>query len=270
MYITVYDYKDYKKFLNDWIGLLPHKGRGQKVHLAQALRCQTPFISHVLSGDYHFSVEQTIDCARWMALDDDQTDYLVRLVLKARAGTRETENFFERQIQRKKSTETELKKRLKIKEGLSEEDQNQYYSSWHYAAVHMALLNPQLQSLAALQNYFQLPLTQLGKIIDFLARTKLVETKPNGKIKNTARKIHLERNSPLIASHHTNWRLHAIDKIKEADRENLHYSSVMSLSAEDYDWVKSKISILLEEIVVKITDSPDEKLAAFCFDWFEL
>lgn len=270
MILSIYDYKDYKTFLNDWLKIQPNKGRGQKVLLAKALRCQTPFISHVLSGDYHFSVEQAVDCAKWLAFDEEATDFLLRLVLKARAGNRETEAFFEKQLQKKRSTQTELKKRLKISSGLSVQDQNQYYSSWHYSALHMALLNPKLQSIAELQKYFQLSSNQINKILDFLVQTKLVEISSNGKVKHVTNQLHLERNSFQIISHHTNWRLHAIEKIKEGGTDNLHYSSVVSMAHKDYDWIKTKISLLLEEVLEKIKPSPDEKLAAISFDCFEI
>lgn len=270
MYISLYDYKDYKKFINDWIRLMPNKGRGQKIHLAEALRCQTPFISHVLSGDYHFSLEQSIDCAKWLALNDEETEYFLQMVFKAKAGTKEAETFFDRQLNKKKTIENDLKKRLKLKEDLSPEDQNQYYTSWHYSAIHMALMNPRLQSLAALQSHFQLPTMTISKIIDFLIKTNLVTTDKNGKLKNTSNLIHLGKNSKNVISHHSNWRLKAIDKIKEAHEENLHYSSVISLSTEDFDWVRSKLTLLLEEIIEKVKESKDEKIAAFNFDWFEI
>lgn len=44
----------------------------------------------------------------------------------------------------------------------------------------------------------------------------------------------------------------------------------MSLSRDDYEWVREKLSTLLEEVVVKIGSSKDEKLASLCFDLFQI
>lgn len=274
-YISIYDYKDYKAFVIDWINLTPSKGRGQRMRLAEAIGCQTPFITHVLSGDYHFSLEQAEACARWMALNEVDTEFFVLLVMQQRSGTKQAAQVFERQLARRRQEENLLKKRLKIKEGLSPEDQIQYYSNWYYAAIHMALLNPRLQTVEALQEYFQLSRIKVLSVIDFLNEKKLIEVVSEGKeqrkktLVKTSR-IHLEKSSPLMAQHHVNWRLKAIDEIKEKNMNCLHYSSVISLSEADFDWIKSKLSLLLEEVADRVKNSPDEKIAALNFDWFEL
>src|SRR4051812_15387235 len=99
-YISVYDYDNYKNYLNKWIELTPNKGRGQRIKLAGAIRCQTPFITHVLTGSYHFSTEQAEACTRWLGLNPTDAEYFVLLVLKQRSSNKETQFFFNQQIQR--------------------------------------------------------------------------------------------------------------------------------------------------------------------------
>lgn len=268
-YISIYDYQDYKIYVTDWIKLSPNNGRGQRIKLADALGCQTPFITHVLAGNYHFSLEQAEACARWIGLSEIDSEFFVLMVLKQRAASKHAEALFDRQIIKRRNEENALKKRLKIKEGLSPEDQLQYYSQWQYAAVHMALLIPQFQNMESLQTYFQMTRAQILQILEFLSEVKLIEITPTGlRVKNPI--IHLEKTSPLLAFHHTNWRLKSIEAIKEKRNDNLHYSSVISLSEDDYQWLKSKISLLLQEVADKIKDSKDEKLGALNFDLFEL
>ncbi len=269
LYISIYDYEDYKKFIVDWIEQGPSKGRGQRIHLAKALSCQTPFITHVLSGDYHFSPEQGAACAKWMGLNDIDSEYLLLLILKQRSATRESTAVFQRQIEKRKNEENLLKKRLKIKEGLTAEDQMQYYSHWYYAAVHMSLMNPKLQTVEALEKYFQLPRPKILSIVDFLIQTQLIELKDQ-RLKVKSPMIHLEKTSPLLAMHHANWRLRTIEAVKDKDTSSLHYTGVVSLSHEDYEWIKSQISLLLEKSIDKLKDSPDEKLALLSFDWFQI
>lgn len=268
-YISIYDYQDYKKYIKDWINLGPNNGRGQRIKLAQAIGCQTPFITHVLTGEYNFGPEQAEACARWIGLSDDDTEFFVLMVLKQRSGSRQAESFFERQLIKRRNEENVLKKRLRIKEGLSPEDQLQYYSQWQYAAIHMAVLNPKLQSIEALQAYFQLPRAQVFSILEFLAEVKLIEIK-SGSIKVISPVIHLEKSSALLVFHHTNLRLKAIEAIKQKNMNNLHYSSVVSLSEADYEWARSKIALLLQELADKIKDSEDEALAVLNFDLFKI
>lgn len=269
MYISIYDYNDYKKFIIDWIELAPSKGRGQRIQLAKALSCQTPFITHVLSGDYHFSSEQGAAAAKWMGLNEVDTEYLLLLILKQRSATQESTAVFSRQIEKRKNEENILKKRLKIKAGLTSEDQIQYYSHWHYAAIHMSILNPKLQTAEALEKYFQLPRAKILSVIDFLIQTHLVELSHH-KLKVKSPMIHLEKTSPLLSMHHTNWRLKAVDAIKDKDASSLHYTGVISLSNADYEWVKSQISLVLEKTIDRVKNSADEKLAVLAFDWHQI
>ena len=66
--------------------------------------------------------------------------------------------------------------------------------------------------------------------IDFLNEKKLIEVVSEGKeqrkktLVKTSR-IHLEKSSPLMAQHHVNWRLKAIDEIKEKGGKMLLFES---------------------------------------------
>ena len=80
--------------------------------------------------------------------------------------------------------------------------------------------------------------------------------------------VHLEKHSPALRQHHTNFRLKAIEQIRETGAEQIHYSGVMSLSKKDFEWVSSQLAQFLEEVGKKLKDSPDEELAILNFDWF--
>ena len=266
---TIYEYKNYKQFVLDWMDKTPQNGRGQRKLLAEALSCQTPFITHVLSGDYHFSLEQAEACSRYIELNESETEFFILLVSKQRAGTKSLENFFAKQISLKCEQNAVLKKRLNINESMSIEDQMTYYSSWHFAGIHMALLIPELQSIDALTKYFNLTSSRVLSIIKFLSEQDLIEKKGNlYKVKKSV--LHLEKDSPFLIQHHSLWRMKAIETIQSSKNENLHYSGIMSLSSDDYEWVREKLASLLQDIVERLKDSKDEKLASICFDLFQI
>lgn len=267
--LVIYEYKNYKKFITEWMDQGANKGRGLRKQLAETVGCQTAYITHVLSGDYHFSLEQAEACARFMGLNESDTEFLLLLVMHQRAATKSLEKILAKQISQKREQQAILKNRVKIKEQLSLEDQAIYYSSWQYAAVHMALLNPALQSFDNLQKYFQFSTGALSSILEFLLRRGFIRQE-KGLYKVTKPVLHLELDSPLLKQHHTHWRLKAIEALAYKNFENLHYSGVISLSQEDYEWVREKLSHLLKDIVEKINSSPDEKLACLTFDWFQV
>jgi uncharacterized protein (TIGR02147 family) len=267
--LSIFEYKDYKKFILDWMDNTPNQGRGQRKLLAEAIGCQTPFITHVLSGDYHLSLEQADACARYLELNELDTEYFILLIQRQRAGTKSLEFFFTKQIAKLIEQNTILKNRVKIKDSMNIEDQMTYYSSWHYPSIHMALLIPELQNIQALTKYFNLPSARIIAVLKFLEEHQLIEKK-NGIFRVKKNMLHLELHSPFLTQHHSLWRQKAIDSIQSGKLENLHYSGVMSLSKDDYDWVREKLSTLLEEVVVRIGTSKDEKLASLCFDLFQI
>ena len=106
-------------------------------------------------------------------------------------------------------------------------------------------------------------------VLQFLIDHQLIEQKGQYyKIKKSI--LHLEKDSPILTQHHTHWRLRAIEAIQTAKLDNLHYSGVMSLSKDDYEWVREKLARLLEDVVVRLGPSKDEKLAALSFDLFQV
>lgn len=269
MKATIYEYKAYKSYILDWMAAAPQQGRGLRKQLAEAIGCQMAFVTHVLSGDYNFSAEQAEACARWIGLDDEASDFFLLLVMYERAGTKGLRNQLQRQISSKRQEQAVLKNRVKIAETLSLEDQMTYYSSWHYAAFHMALMNPNLASIEELQKYFHLPFSKVMKVLEFLATRGFISMAGN-KIKVLKPVLHLELTSPLLKQHHTHWRLRALESVGAREHDSLHYSGVISLSAEDYEWVREKLSYLLKEVIEKLGSSPDEKLACLNFDWFQI
>ena len=266
---SIYEYKSYKQLVLDWIDKTPNHGRGQRKLIAEAIGCQNPFITHVLSGDYHFSPEQAESCARYMGLNDADTEFFILLVLKERSGTKALENLFGKQISLRCEQHSVLKKRLNIKETMTLEDQMIYYSSWHYAAIHIALMIPELQNVNNLARYFNIPLSRILSILQFLNDCNLIEKKGSS-YKITKSVLHLENDSPILTQHHTHWRLRAIEAIQTPKQDNLHYSGVMSLSKDDYEWVRERLASMLEEVVERLIPSKDEKLATLAFDFFQV
>lgn len=266
---SIFEYRSYKQLILDWIERAPHHGRGMRKLLAEAIGCQMAFITHVLSGDYHFSLEQAEACARWMDLSNAESDFFILIVMYERAGTKGLKNNLRRQISEKREQQVVLKKRVNISETLSIEDQLIYYSSWHFAAIHMAIMNPQLRTIEALHKYFQIPALKILKIIEFLVEKGFVINEREF-FKVVKPVLHLEVHSHLMTQHHSHWRLKALESISAKTHESLHYSGVISLSQEDYEWVRERLSLLLKEVIDRLEKSPDEQLACLNFDWFQI
>jgi hypothetical protein len=81
---------------------------------------------------------------------------------------------------------------------------------------------------------------------------------------------YLDSRSPLINLHRRNWRLKALEKVSQQKEADLFYSSVVSLSHEDFVSVRKTLLLEVEKFSKKIEQSEPKKLACINIDWFEV
>ena len=269
MEINVLFFKDYKEFLNEWIQGQPSRGRGVRSALARAAGCQAAYVSQVLSGKQDFGLEQAQAISKHIGLSQDETHCFLLLVQKARAGTRELREYFQSQLDALRQERLLLKNRLGVQSFLEKENQLIYYSSWLYAAIHVITDIPAFQTREAIAEKFSLPLGKVADILEFLEKTGLIVRKDN-RFQMGEGRIHLGSDSALIAKHHANWRMKAIASMDLERPDDLHYSSVVSISEKDSVQIKSAIVAVLKNIKTVIKDSRSEELFSLSFDFFRV
>jgi len=263
---TIFDYRDYKLFLLD-LSRLKGTRSGFKSALARACGCNNAYISNVLGGKANLSLEQAEGVANFLHLSSDENHFFLLLVQQTRAGTRTLRAYFGQQLETLLQVKLNVQKRLGAKEELSVKDQTQYYSSWMYAAIHVALSVPSLaKSPDALANYFNLPPTRVKNVLEFLVRTGMAALK-GGRYGIGPRHIHLGRSSSVIIRHHNNWRLCVLRMIEEENAQNLNYSAVVALSRNDADKVREILLAAVKKSVDLIMSSPEEEVFVLNIDF---
>lgn len=266
---NLYEYTSYKKFLNDLIRTYPAGGRGQRKALAEFIGCQVAYVTHVLSGERDFNLEQAEAAARYFSLSKGETEFFLTLVQENRAATTELRRYFERLLKELREKNSRLKEKLNFKDVMSNEVKMTYYSSWLYSAVHMALTIPGLRTVTALAEKFDVSSSHILEILEFLCKYGLVY-KDNNFYKSKSSLLHLEKDSPLIARHHSNWRLRALTSLDEVQDSNFHYSSVVSVSKKDAVRVREHMMKALVEMTEIIKPSKEEELVSLCLDMFHI
>lgn len=267
---TVFDYRDYKTYINELIASRPEKGRGMKSAIAEAVGCQKAYVSQVLSGDAHFSLEQADSLNQFMGHSPEESHFFFLLVQLARAGKPSLRRYFEDQIRQVNEKRLVIKDRLKIKDTLSREDQATYYSAWYYAAIHIMLGIEKFQTKDALIKHLGLSQKKVTEVLDFLVSLGLARQSSLGRFEIGPTRIHLERDSPMISKHHTNWRMSAIRSLERASENDLHYSVVAGMSDEDAVKIRSMILKYIEETLGVIHASKDEGVHCFALDFFPI
>jgi uncharacterized protein (TIGR02147 family) len=266
---NIFEFKRYKPFLRDQLGKTGAR-TGRKSAFAKAIGCHTAYVSKVLNGDADFSSEQGLSAAQFLELGEEETQYFLLLLQKARAGTRDLKLYTQKQIIQLLERRQNIKRRLQIKQSVSAEAQNRYYSSWHYIAIHMSLTIKRYQTPKAISDYLKIDLHKVDSVLEFLLENGLASLE-NGLYKVGPTQIHLGKESSNIYKHHTNWRMratHALDNISRDD--NLHYSVVYTLSKRDALILKERLVEVIKQNIETIVPSPEE--ATFCntIDFFEL
>jgi uncharacterized protein (TIGR02147 family) len=264
---NIFEFNEYKAYLGSRIQAMPKAGRGFRVEMAEAIQCQKPFVSQVLKGEAQFSLEQAERLNKLLEHDPEQAHYFLLLVQIARAGTASLREFFQSQLDSIKEHRLTLRNRLRSDSVISEESKSKYYSSWIYGAIRVALTIPGLRTRKALAKTFALPEEVLQEALQFLEESGLIE-KQNELYQATALNLHLGNDSSLIARHHTNWRLKALEAVSRAKPSDLHFSGVVSLSTKDVTKIRSVLVDAIERSKEIVKDSPEETLYVICADFF--
>src|SRR3989338_1010700 len=256
---SIFDYKDYKVYLAHVFAV---KGRGQQSRLAQAIHCQTAYVSQVLNGNAHFSLEQAENINHFLDHTKEESHFFLLLIQLARAGTETLKQYFLEHVNDTVKKHLILKNRLTTIETVPREKQVFYYSSWIYATIHVMLSIPEFQTKEAISKYLGLPLSKVSEVLNFLTSIGLAK-KENNHFKIGKKRIHVGHDSPIIFHHHTNWRmaaLRSLDRPENNHSYDLHYSSVVTLSKEDILKIKSHLIKEITEVKNIIKNSEEEVL----------
>ena len=266
---SITGFKDYKTCLI-WLLKNAHEdGRGQRTALATAIGCQPAYLTRVLNGDAHLSLEQIESAARYFMMSEAESEYLIALVGENRAGTESLKAYWRALLEGSREKCGELKGRLDLKDCLSESEILTYYGSWHFSAVHILTSIPSKQSVSSIGKYLSLSENTVRQALDFLVKAGLVE-QTAGRFTITSRDIFLGRKNPMTARHHINWKLKSIESLNSPDPNALHYTGVITMASEDVQKMKELILRSIEKARALVQQSGEDILACYNFEFFEV
>ncbi len=266
---TVFNFKNFRQFIRYSFSLKSKNGFGQAAKLAKLMSVNSTFISQVLNHDKPLSSEQAIIAAQFLNLNEIETNYFVLLVQKDRSGTKDYREYLEKQLQRLREQSNELVNRVQHNTQISEEQRSVYYSDWVYSAIRLSAFLPSLDSPERIAEYLNLPVLKVKEVIQFLLNSNLLILN-NGKLSNGIRSTHLDGKSPWIKAHHSNWRHKAIHEITYGDPKSMHYTSPMTLSANDAEKIREVLIKAINHVDDILKPSPSEELYCLNMDWFRV
>ncbi len=263
-----YSFDNYREVLKKFLNA-DEKMRGMQARLSECLRCQSPFISHVLAGRNDFSLEQAEAAARFFSFSDDETEYFLELLSFNRAATVDLKTHFRKKLDRLRKEHFELQKRVKLDQKISFEEQARYYQSWEVAAIHIAVTIPQLQYPHKISEKLGIKETKVTKILQFLESKNFVK-KSGTRYLPQNYQLHLGKSSPFLYQHHRNWRLASIDYLDTSYPNDVRYSGTFSCSKKDLPWFQEELTLLIQKFLERAKVSSEEHLCGLCLDFFRM
>lgn len=267
--LCIFDFDHYKDFIAHHF--TTNSGlSGMKTSLARAINCQPPYLSKVLNGSAHLSLEQANAASVFWGLNEQESLYFLLLVIKDRSATKQLTKQIQNQLDKILEKELRISNRIETKKtSMSAEDKATYYSLWYFAAIHMATAVPTLNNAVKISQRLQLPLNIVNEALGFLLSCNLIKFE-KGKYMICESSVHLPHNSNLVNRHHLNWRVRALSNMEAAKENQMHYSSVVAMSSEDIKNLRRIFLEAIERARTVIRDSEEQDIVCYSVDIFNV
>jgi uncharacterized protein (TIGR02147 family) len=266
--MSIFEYKNYKKYVNDRVESMPKKGHGQYRKMSNFLAVNSVNVSQVFKGNRDLSIEQACELCEFFGFSDLEGQYFVALVEFERAGTHKLKKMIQVRLNEFAEKSQDLKSRIRQEKQLSEEAKSTFYSNWYYSGIRLLSGIDGYNDVDRISEYFGLPITTVRRVIDFLLQYGLCVER-NGKINMGPSSTHLEASSPLVSRHHMNWRLRGMENMEGIESSELFLTMPCSLDAKNLKLIRKELVDSIERITNLIDSAPSEELACLNIDLFK-
>lgn len=266
--MKIFEYRDYKKFLIEWIKEQPKGGRGQLKKMADGLRVSTTLMSQIISGDKHLSMELAAEVCDYLGMQEKEAEYFILLVEYQRAGAFKLQKIFKNKIEREQKIAAQLQNRIKANKELTSEEKMEFYSSWMYSGIRILSAIPEYSDVESISKKLKLPTNIVAKIVSFLLDHGLCK-KENNQITYGPQKTHVGASSPFVNKHHQNWRHQGIYTMDFGRESDLFYTSPMAISQEVAEQIRIMLPSFIEQVMGLANPSESETVRCLNIDWFE-
>ncbi len=265
----IFKINNYREIISMKIKEMPNGGRGQMSEISRYIGVHTTYISQVLKEVKELSLDQMTLVCDYFSFNELETDYALTLLNFNRAGHFKTKKIFEKKLQALRKDALKIKKHIRTDKELNDSEKAIFYSSWQYTSIRQITALPNINTAKDIAQYLSLPIAEVIEKITFLIKVGLLEEK-RGKLSTGISSTHLDANSPLVNTHHKNWRIKAIESFDQPRENDLHYSSPMTLSEEDANEIRKILLKSVTNVKGIVDPSPSEKHYCINIDWFEL
>lgn len=265
--MDVFEFDDYRELVRTHIASKPKNGFGQLSRLARHLGVNATFVSQILAGTKNLSEEQAHKTSEFLELTEPETLFFLLLVQRERAGTRELKALYEKQIHERRRSARQVRGRITTEIELSATEQAVYYSDWLYTAVHTLSSIERFATVEAIAETLGISRARISAVATWLIEHGLCLTKGD-RIAVGPRSTYVDRDSPLAARHHANWRLKAIERMQQPRAEDFFFTAPFSISVSDYQRIRDELSRMAAKVARTVEKTDPEVMATISIDLF--
>ena len=269
MNVNIYNYTLYRDYLKAELGDKKVR-RGVKSRLARAIPCQLSYLSQVLKKSSHFSLEQGLRIATFLELSSLETQYLLLLIQYERAGSYDLQKHFKSLILEERKKNSEIHRRINARNTIKPEIRQRYYSSWEYAAIHIASSLESLSNRKDISKALSIPLKKVDEVLSFLIDNNFVQKDELEGLSHQLADIHLPGDSPMVAQLHRNWRLKSFTDSSTSNEQRTHFSFTMAIDEECFLKIQQRILKVIEDSTKDISDAPSKEVYQWNIDLYSL
>lgn len=240
--------------------------RGYISKLSAAAGCQVSYFSQFLRNKNYLSPDHAAGVSDFLGHSNLESEYFLSLILLSRAATPRLKQKLKKKIESLRTTHTSLSARMQSQNDTGTAAQR-YYSSWLYAAIHMALSIPKFETIPSLAERFDVTHEKVIKTLSSLESMNLI-CKKEGQWTLLNPQLHLPQSSEMTFMNHLLWRQKALLNIDKEKKEDIHYSSVFAMSETDAAKMKTQVLDFVEHLRSQIKDSPSEEVFCLNLDFF--
>jgi uncharacterized protein (TIGR02147 family) len=267
--MKVFEFTDYRDFIIFTQKNRPKKGYGLLTQIAKAIGASPSIVTQVLQKERDFTLEQADLFCEFFGFSELESEYFLTSVSHERSGTPKLKARFAKKLSELGEKAQNLRDRIPPSAELDEKAKATFYSQWYYSAIRLSTSIDKLNSPTAISKKLQLPVATVQRTLQFLLQNGLcVET--NDGLKMGIQSTHLGAESQLVSRHHANWRLKGLEKMNQISKDELFFTSPVSISLADIEHVRKILVRTIEDVFKTVDPSPSEELACLSIDWFKL
>lgn len=265
--LSIFEFTNYREYLEAWITSRPNGGHGQKGQIATHLAISSSLVSQVIKGDKTLTSDQAAALSDYLGLADLEADYLHLLVDVDRAATERWRNRLLKKIKALQEQSRRIGQRVPRHRELTDPERAIYYSTWLYTGIRNLAACRDFNSIEDIAKHLRLEPAVIARLVRFLIEHGLCREE-DGKLTYGPASIHVDRESPFVNKHHQNWRFQAIQQMERRSESDLFFTSPLSLSRTAADEIRRKVPSVIQEIMKIVGPSESEIAMCLNIDWF--